>query len=267
MEATATETVERPAHAIRKITTDDIHAALNAGWADFRAAPRFGLFFGGVYALIGILALLLLWLLDQPFWIVLFAFAFPLIGPFVAIGLYEVSRRRETGLPLDWSEILDVVWRQRHRQLPAMAFIVLAVAMFWMWSASMLIAIVLGRMSNAIYTDYGSLLMTGNGVALLIIGTLLGGAIAFFLFCITAVSLPMLLDHDIDYVTAMSVSIRSVQENPVPMLLWAGIIAAGLIASMIPFFLGLIVVLPVLGHATWHVYRRVVDQSEVVPAD
>jgi uncharacterized membrane protein len=109
--------------------------------------------------------------------------------------------------------------------------------------------------------------MTGNGVALLFIGTVLGGAIALFLYCITAVSLPMLLDREVDYVTAMGVSIRSVQQNPVPMLTWAGIIAAGLIVSMVPFFLGLIVVLPVLGHATWHVYRRVVDQSEVGPAD
>ena len=83
---------------VRSISTDDVYAALAEGWADFKAVPRFGLFFGGVYALLGIAIFLQLWVLDQPFWIVPFAFAFPLIGPFAAIGLYEVSRRRETGL-------------------------------------------------------------------------------------------------------------------------------------------------------------------------
>ena len=149
---------------IRTIATDDVYAALAAGWADFRAAPRFGLFFGGVYALLGIRSSCTLWVLDQPFWIVPFAFAFPLIGPFAAIGLYEVSRRREAGEPLDWAEILGVVWSKRDSQIPSMAFIVLAGFMIWMWVASMLVILFLGRMSGAIYSDLGALLGTGNGI-------------------------------------------------------------------------------------------------------
>ena len=92
---------------IRKITTNDVYAALADGWADFKAAPRFGLFFGGVYAIAGMIILLQLMVWEQPLWIVPLVFAFPLIGPFAAVGLYEVSRRREAGEALDWAEKLD----------------------------------------------------------------------------------------------------------------------------------------------------------------
>ncbi len=245
-------------YAVRSIGVDDIYAALSAGWADFRAAPQFGLFFGGVYALAGILIFLQLWVWDQPMWILPLAFAFPLIGPFAAIGLYEVSRRREAGVPLVWSEILDVIWRERNRQMPTMAFIVLAGFMIWMWAAAMLIAIFLGRMDFAVYSDIGTLLTTGNGMLLLLIGTIVGGAIALVLFSVTAVSLPMLLDREVDYVTAMVTSFNAVTQNPVAMLTWAGIVAVGLLIAMVPFFLGLFVALPVLGHTTWHIYRKVV---------
>jgi uncharacterized membrane protein len=256
MSATDTNISSRP--AIRRITTDDVYAALGAGWADFKAAPRFGLFFGGVYAFCGIAILLSLAVLDQPFWIVPFAFAFPLIGPFAAIGLYEVSRRRERGLPLDWSEILGVVWNERNRQVPSMAFVVLAGFMVWMWAASILVIAFLGRMSVATYSNLDGLLGSSEGIALLVVGTLVGAAIAFLLFAVTAVSLPMLLERDVDYVTAMMTSYRAVSENLQPMLHWAWIIAACLFAAMVPVFLGLMLALPVLGHATWHLYRRVI---------
>ncbi|HRO10555.1 MAG TPA: DUF2189 domain-containing protein [Amaricoccus sp.] len=243
---------------VQKINADDVYAALRAGWEDFRATSRFGLFFGGVYAAVGILLFLLLWLLEQPLWIVPFAFAFPLIGPFAAIGLYEVSRRRETGAPLTWSDVLGVVWNERNRQIPSMAFIVLALFLLWMWVASMLVILFLGRMSGAVYSNLDALLATGNGIMLLVVGGLVGGLIAFLLFALTAVSLPLLLDRDVDYVTAMTVSLQAVTDNPHAMLHWAWIVVALLFVGMLPMFLGLIVALPVLGHATWHIYRKVI---------
>jgi uncharacterized membrane protein len=251
--------VAGPRPGFRRIHADDVYGALAAGWADFRAAPRFGLFFGGVYALAGIAILLTLWAIDQPFWIVVFAFAFPLIGPFVAIGLYEVSRRREENLPLDWAEILAVVWSKRNSQIPSMAFVVLAGFMVWMWAASILVILFLGRLGG--YSDLGAILGSANGIGLLVVGTVVGGAIAFLLFAVTAVSLPMLLDRDIDYVTAMVASYRAVTSNPQPMLHWAWIVAASLFVAMLPLFLGLVVALPVLGHGTWHLYRRVIEPS------
>jgi uncharacterized membrane protein len=127
-----------------------------------------------------------------------------------------------------------------------------------MWVASMLIILFLGRMDFAVYSSPGELLGTANGVMLLIVGSLAGGIIAFLLFALTVVSLPMLLDRDIDYVTAMVTSYQAVTSNLYPMLHWAWIVGATLIVAMIPLFLGLIVALPVLGHATWHLYRRVI---------
>ncbi len=259
---TATATYKRP--AINKITTDDVYASLSQGWADFRAAPQFGLFFGGVYALAGIAIFLEFWLSGRSLWIIPFAFAFPLIGPFAAIGLYEVSRRLEKGQPLEWGEILGAVWSQRSGQLPYMAFIVLAGFMIWIWSARLMIAIFLGRMNFAVYSDLNTLLSTGNGIAMLLFGSLVGGLIAFVLFSLTVVALPMLLDRDIDFVTAMVTSFNSVTSNLRPMLSWAWIVAAVLFVAMVPLFLGLIVALPVLGHATWHLYRKLISPADAV---
>jgi uncharacterized membrane protein len=262
MNAEAPTATPRP--LVRSITTDDVYAALTDGWKDFKAAPQFGLFFGGIYALGGLFLLLELIRLELPLWIIPLAFAFPLIGPFVAIGLYEVSRRRETGQPLDWSEILGVIWRERGRQIPTMAFIVLAGFMIWMWFARLILAIFLGRMSFAVYSDLGILFTTPEGLSMLVVGTVVGGAIAFMLFALTAVSLPMLLEREIDFVTAMVTSFNAVTSNLRPMLTWAFIVGAGAVVSMVPAFLGLVVVLPVLGHATWHLYRRVIAPEGAV---
>jgi uncharacterized membrane protein len=120
------------------------------------------------------------------------------------------------------------------------------------------VALFLGRMQFAVYSDLDAILSTSNGITMLLVGTLVGGAIAFVLFSITAVSLPMLLEREIDFVTAMVTSFNAVTSNLVPMLTWALIVAGGLFVAMVPFFLGLVIVLPVLGHATWHVYRKVV---------
>jgi uncharacterized membrane protein len=221
------------------ITTDDVYGALAVGWADFRAAPQFGLFFGGVYAVLGMAIFLQLWVLEQPMWIVPFALAFPLVGPFAAIGLYEVSRRRETGQPLDWADVLGVIWAKRDSQIPSMAFVVLAGFLVWMWAASMLVILFLGRLGG--YSDLGAMLSTPNGIALLLVGTAVGAAIAFLLFAVTAVT-----------------SYQAVTSNLQPMLHWAWIVAGLLFVAMLPFFLGLVIALPVLGHGTWHLYRRVI---------
>ena len=253
---TTPEAMPRP--LVRGISASDVYAALHAGWEDFRAAPRFGLFFGGIYAAAGILVFLLLWLLQQPLWIVPFAFAFPLISPFAAIGLYEVSRRREAGEALDWNAIRGVVWSARNRQIPSMAFVIVAIFLLWLWLASMLVILFLGRMSGAVHANLDAVLSTGNGLMLLLVGGLVGALIAFLLFAITAVSLPLLLDREVDYVTAMTVSFQAVTDNLHAMLQWAWVVVALVFVGMLPMFLGLLVALPVLGHATWHIYRKVI---------
>ena len=203
---TTPEALPRP--LVRGIGAGDVYAALHAGWEDFRAAPRFGLFFGGIYAAAGILVFLLLWLLEQPLWIVPFAFAFPLISPFAAIGLYEVSRRREAGEALDWNadprgdleraQPADPGDGLRDRgDLPALALV-----------GEHARDPLLGRMSGAVHSNLDAVLSTGNGLVLLLVGGLVGALIAFLLFAITAVSLPLLLDREVDYVTAMTAASR-----------------------------------------------------------
>jgi uncharacterized membrane protein len=245
-----------PPPVIRSITAEDVYAALDQGWQDFRAVPRFGLFFGGIYALVGIALFLTLWAGGRPAWIVPLAVGFPLVGPFVAVGLYEVSRRRERGERLDWAEVLGAVWRKRDSQIPSMAFVVLAGLLVWMWAASMLVIIFLGRLGA--YRDLDAILSSENGIALVVVGTVVGGIIAFVLFALTVVSLPMLVDREIDIVTAMVTSFRAVTSNLQPMLHWAWIVGGVLFVAMLPLFLGLVVALPVLGHATWHLYRKVI---------
>jgi uncharacterized membrane protein len=129
----------------------------------------------------------------------------------------------------------------------------------------MLVILFLGRMGGAVYSNLDALLATGNGLMLLLVGGLVGGLIAFLLFAITAVSLPLLLDRDLDYVTAMTVSFQAVTDNLHAMLHWAWIVVALLFVGMLPMFLGLIVALPVLGHATWHVYRKAVEPEGFEP--
>ena len=122
--------------------------------------------FGGIYALIGIAIFAQLWVWDEPFWIVPLALAFPLIGPFVAIGLYEVSRRREAGEPLDWAAILGVIGRERDRQMPSMAFVILAGFLVWMFAAQLIVALFLGNDPGSSFFDIDSILHSGHGVAM-----------------------------------------------------------------------------------------------------
>jgi uncharacterized membrane protein len=137
--------------------------------------------------------------------------------------------------------------------------------MVWVWFARLMIALFLGRMEFATYSDLTQLLSSPQGQMMLIVGTLVGAVIAFVIFSVTAVSLPLLLERDIDFVTAMITSWNAVLMNRAVMLSWAAIIAGILFVAMLPAFLGLVVALPILGHATWHVYRRAVIPPEEAP--
>lgn len=242
--------------ALNPLTTADIGAALRAGWADFAAAPIFGLFFAAVYAVGG---LALYWGLvstGQPVWFVAVAAGFPLFAPFAAVGLYEVSRRRQAGLPLDWASVLGAVRGRGDGQLPVMAVIVLLVFGFWIILARGIFAIFFYDSGVGLYSV--AHLATLPGLAMILVGTAVGGLLALALFSITAFSLPMLLDKPVDFVTAILTSLAAVRAHPQVMLRWAAVIVALLVLGMLPAFLGLLVVLPVLGHATWHLYDRAV---------
>lgn len=244
---------------IAKLTTADIGAALSAGWSDFTRKPAQGLFFGGIYALGGILIAISLAGLHLPWLIIPLAIGFPLLGPFAAVGLYEVSRRLEAGERVTWRGVLAQVFRQRERQMSWMAFAVLFIFWVWVYQVRLLMALILGFRIPATLDAFATLVMTTpQGLAFLTIGTLVGAAIAALLFSVTVISMPLLLDHDLDFVTAMLTSLRAVLANKGPMALFGVIVALATFASMLPAFLGLMVSLPVLGHATWHLYRRTI---------
>lgn len=252
-----------PVPEINKITTSDIFAVLRKGLADFKAAPSFGLFFSAFYVLFGAIILLELEVLDQSYWIIPVALGFPLLAPFLAVGLYEVSHRLENGQPLEWGEILGVIFRQKDRQFPTMAMMMIMFYMFWVFVAHLVFALFMGLepMSN-ILTDWRETLLAPRGLAMLAVGTAVGAVLSFTLFSLTVVSFPLLLDKELDFITAMICSVGVVRENLVPMLLWAAIVAGLTLLAMLPYFLGLPFVMPVLGHATWHLYRRTLRHPE-----
>jgi uncharacterized membrane protein len=243
---------------VRRITVTDIAEALGEGLRDFQAAPLYGLAFGAIYAAGGIVILLSLTAFGLIYLAYPLAAGFALLGPFVAIGLYEVSRRREVGQLLSMRGIWSTVTSRS--EIGWMAFVTLFVFVIWMYQVRLLIALLIGL--NASFSSLREfiavVLTTNEGLLFLAIGNAVGAALSLILFSLTVVSFPLLLDRDVDCVTAMVTSVRAVVMSPLPMIGWAAIIVILLIVSALPYFLGLLVTLPVLGHATWHLYRKIV---------
>ena len=243
---------------INEVDASDLRAALALGWQDFRRAPLLGAVFSAVYVLGGWLIFWAMTTKGQLWWTLPASAGFPILGPFIACGFYEISRRLETGEPLVASEIFGVIFRQKDRQIPAMAAVIVVYFLFWNFLSHMIFALFLG---NAVMTNVSSSLdvfLSPQGLAMLAFGTLVGAGFATLLFCLTVVSLPMLLDREVDFVTAMLTSFAPVRENPGVMLGWGALIAVCLFLGMLPGFLGLFVVLPLFGHASWHLYRRAI---------
>lgn len=243
---------------VRAVSARDIAEALVQGLRDFQAAPLYGLTFGALYAAGGMLIVASVTALGMVYLAYPLAAGFALIGPFVAVGLYEVSRRREAGEPLSFA----AVWRAMtgRRELAWMAFVTLFIFIMWMYQVRFLMALFFGLKASftSLPQFITAVLTTNEGLLFLMVGNLVGAALSLILFSLTVVSFPLLLDRDVDFVTAMITSVRAVATSPVPMIGWAAIIVMLLTVSALPFFLGLVVTLPVLGHATWHLYRRIV---------
>jgi len=248
---------------IRDMAMADLGRALAAGWRDFRHKPMMGLFFANVYVIGGWAIYWFLFVTQQEWWVIPLTVGFPLLGPFLAVGLYEVSRRLEAG-QAQWerNDILGVIWRQKSRQLPMMSWVVIVYFLFWSFFAHMLFALFLGPSALTNVTSSYAYLLEPEGLTMLLVGSAFGAVFALILFALTVVSLPLLLDKELDFVTAMLTSIGVVKRNPVVMLVWAAIIAAMTFAGMALLLFGLYLVLPVLGHATWHIYRAALSSAD-----
>jgi uncharacterized membrane protein len=233
---------------IRTIRLSDLHDALRLGWEDFKAVPSHAIILCVIYPILGlVLARTVLGYSVLPLLFPLAA-GFALLGPFAALGLYELSRRRERGEPASAWDAIDVF---RSPSFGAMLGLgTLLFALFVTWVATE---------AAAGMPDFAArVLTTPEGWWLIVVGCGVGFLFAAVALCVSVVSFPLMLDRHAGAGDAMVTSLRAVAQNPVPMAVWGLIVAVLLVLGSLPFFLGLAVVIPLLGHATWHLYRKVI---------
>jgi len=256
---TATQAQVAPVTVACDLTVADLRAALAAGWRDFVDCPLYGLFFASIYVGAGLFLSYALAVQGSAVWLIPAAAGFPLLAPFTAVGLYEVSRRREAGLPMAWGTILGAMRGRGDEQIVCMGVIVFVAFGFWLMLAHGVFAVFMAE--SGIGSESLAMFTTTPGLVMLLVGSVIGALVALAFYAITVISLPMLVDRDVDFLTAIIVSIGTIRSNRPIMLGWACFIAVALFVAMMPAFLGLLIVLPVLGHATWHLYRRAVSQA------
>jgi len=245
--------------AIRRITPSDLKHALARGIDDFIAMPSHAVFLCVIYPLLGVALIGMTAgsdLLPLAFPI---AAGFALVGPLAAIGLYELSRRREAGLDSSTSHAFDVLHSPSLGAIVALGLLLMAIFLIWLAVAEGVYIANFGYHGPASIGQFVSdVFTTHSGWTMIVVGTGIGFLFAVLVLTISAISFPLLLDRDVGAAVAVLTSIRVVTSNPLTMALWGFIVAALLVLGSIPFFLGLTVVMPVLGHATWHLYRRAV---------
>ncbi len=247
---------------IRKIGTSDLKEALRKGVDDFMAMPTHLAFLGLLYPLFGVgLGALTFSNNALPLLFPLVS-GFALIGPVAAVGLYELSRRRELGLDTSISHAFDVFRSPSLPAIIALGLVLMAILVAWLIAAQALYQALYGPMAPESYVGFlGEVLTTGRGWTMIILGHAIGFVFAFIAFSIGVVSFPLLLDRDVGAVCAAQTSVRAVLANPRPMALWALTVAALLMVGSAPLLIGLALVMPILGHSSWHLYRRTVGSA------
>ena len=259
---------EAATYPIRKIELSDLGAALRLGWEDFKAMPSHAVVVCLIYPVLGIA--LFRMVLGYSVLPLLFPLAagFALLGPFAAIGLYELSRRRERGEEVSVSDAFQVLRAPAFGGMIELGVLLLVLFGAWIGVANAIYVAIFGHAPAASIPDFARrVLTTSDGWSLIIVGCGVGFLFAVVSLCISVVSFPLMLDRHATAIDAIRTSLRTVMMNPIPMAGWGLIVAALLVIGSIPLFVGLAVVLPLLGHATWHLYRKVVEPDPNPPRE
>lgn len=258
----ASDNLARP--VVNRIGIADVFDALKRGLDDFSEKPSHYVFLCLMYPIAGVF--LTLWTSGANLLPMVFPLmsGFVLIGPIAAIGLYEISRRREEGLDTSWTHALEVRHSPALPSIIAVGLMLFALFVVWLVTAQTLYANLLGEVFPRTMTDFTRQVFgTTEGLQLIIWGNLIGFGFALVVLAISVITFPLLLDRDVGAVVAVVTSIRATVINPVPVLLWGLIVAALLVVGTIPVFAGLALVIPILGHATWHLYRKLIARDAV----
>ncbi len=256
--ANADANIDRPI-VIRTIGAADLRDALAKGFDDFKAMPTFALFLVVIYPVIGLILFRVVFESDLlPLAVPLIA-GFTLIGPIAAVGLYQLSRLREQGLGISW----EAMQLHRHPSFGAivtLGIVLTAIFFTWLVTAQAIYHLIFGSAVPASIADFArQVFTTPAGWTLIFVGCGIGFVFAAVVLTISVVSFPMLLDQNVDAATAVRTSVRAVFANPMTMAMWGLVVVGGLAIGSLPLLVGLAIVLPVLGHSTWHLYRKVVE--------
>lgn len=244
---------------VRSIGVADLRHALSRGMDDFLATPTQLIFLALLYPLIGLVAARAAWGGDMAHLIFPLIAGLSLMGPVAAIGLYEISRQRESGRQTSWIDAFSVLRSPAILSAAALGLMLLVIFVLWLLAAQ---GIYRATFADIPHATIGALLRdlvdTPEGWTLILVGNAVGFVFAAVVLSMTVVAFPMILDRQVGPAVAVRTSLRAVAANPVTMAIWGLIVAAALLLGCLPLFVGLAVVMPVLGHATWHLYRRVV---------
>jgi uncharacterized membrane protein len=247
---------------VRRIGPRDIWEALGKGIGDFRAMPSHLVFLGLIYPICGIAIAYITSQQNALPLIFPLVSGFALIGPFAAIGLYEISRRRELGLNVSWAYAFNVVRSPSIPSIVALGLLLLVIFISWLVAAQWLYASLFGPLPPASYVEFlKEVVSTQRGWMLIGFGGFIGFCFAVVTLSISVVAFPLLLDRDAGAAEAVATSVRAVWENPGTMALWGVTVTTFLLIGSLPLFIGLAIVVPILGHATWHLYRKVVARD------
>jgi uncharacterized membrane protein len=258
MEGEARPQSTRTPPQVATITVATVLKAMAAGLRDTQRAPLLSLSFGLLYAAFGWLILFLMIRMNYGSYTYPMATGFALVAPFAAGRLYEISRRLENNLPVSFGAILASFFNKNGQAISIMAVVTTFSYLIWLDIAAAIYVLFFGLKPLRMNALLDAVITTPRGMVFLVVGNLVGAALALLVFSITVVSLPLVFDRDVDFVTAMITSVKSVLANPKPMLAWCLIIGFLLALSLASLFAGLLVVFPLLGHATWHLYRKAV---------